>query len=60
MWRQTQTDALLSAVSIVLCPQWEIWFAKAEGAYTVNNDENKAKYYAYSLHASLNINTPTE
>lgn len=28
-------------------------FANREATYTVNNDKNKAKYYAYSLHAIL-------
>lgn len=51
---------LLSVVCIVLCPKWEIWFADAEAAYVVNSDKNKAKYYAYSLHANLNTNVPTE
>lgn len=51
-----QTDSLLS----VLCPKWEIWFVNTEAGYTVNNDKNKAKYYAYLLHAILKTDIPTE
>lgn len=56
----SQTDSLLSMVCTVFCPKWEIWFANAGAAYAVNNDKNKAKYYAYSLQAILNTNVLAE